>query len=119
MEENSENIGNTLSEFVHDYGAPSHLMFDGAAVHQESNTLFYLNFLTPRRPERNPAEQAIRELKGRRYRIQTKLNIPDRLWDFGMSYIAETSNIIAMSSLYSKGRTKTTGSNYRRHSLYY
>ena len=28
MKANGENVGNTLSEFVHDYGAPSHLTFD-------------------------------------------------------------------------------------------
>ena len=61
---------------------------------------------SPRRPEQNPSEQVIRELKGRWYRMQAKLNIPDRLWDFGMSYVAETSNVlIATSSRYSKGRT--------------
>ena len=111
---NGENVGNTLSEFVHNYGAPEHLTFDGAAVQKGTNTLFYENLRRsqikwhmsgPRRAEQNPAEAAIRELKGRWYRLQSKLNIPDRLWDFGMAYIAETGNVIATSSRYAKGRT--------------
>ena len=109
-----ESVGNTLSEFVHEYGAPSRLTFDGAAVQKGKNTLFYSNLRrsqirwhmsSPRRPEENPAEQSILELKGRWYRMKNKLNIPDRLWDFGISYVAETGNVIATGSRYSKGRT--------------
>ena len=111
---NGENVGHSLAEFIHQYGAPNHLTFDGAAVQKGTNTIFYENLRKgqikwhmsgPRRAEQNPAEGAIRELKGRWYRLQSKLNIPDRLWDFGMAYIAETGNVIAISSRYAKGRT--------------
>ena len=34
-------IGQTLNDFTHDYGAPDHLTFDGAAVHTGSATDFY------------------------------------------------------------------------------
>ena len=38
MTANGENVKNTLSEFVFHYRAPSHLTFDGAAVHKGTNT---------------------------------------------------------------------------------
>eukprot|EP00978_Attheya_sp_CCMP212_P008877 scaffold20848_cov68-Attheya_sp.AAC.1 len=59
----------------------------------------------PRRPNENPAEGGIRELKKRWYRIMTKKNVPKRLWDFGFDWVCETGNLTANSSRYSKGRT--------------
>ena len=59
----------------------------------------------PRRPNENPAESAIRDVKSRWYRLQAKKKVPDRLWDFGISYICETGNVIATGSRYAKGRT--------------
>ena len=41
--ENSLNVGNTLSDFIYEYGAPSHLTFDVTVVQKENNTLFYKN----------------------------------------------------------------------------
>ena len=37
---NGENVGNSLNEFIHDYGASDHLTFDGAAVQVGSRTKF-------------------------------------------------------------------------------
>ena len=37
--------------------------------------------------------------------MKYKLNIPDCLWDYGISYIAETGNVFATGSKYSKGQT--------------
>eukprot|EP00978_Attheya_sp_CCMP212_P027874 scaffold94585_cov61-Attheya_sp.AAC.1 len=59
----------------------------------------------PKRPNENPAEGGIRELKKRWYRIMTKKNVPKRLWDFGFDWVCKTGNITANSSRYSKGRT--------------
>ena len=59
----------------------------------------------PRRPDENPAEGFIRELKRKWYRIQDKVNAPDRLWDFGVEYVCEIGNITSNLSRYSKGRT--------------
>ena len=41
------------------------------------------------------------------YRLQTKKNIPNRLWDYRISYVCETGNIIPTSSKYSKRGTPT------------
>ena len=59
----------------------------------------------PRRPNENPSEGQIRELKRRWYRIMTKRDIPDRLWDFGLIWVCETGNLTASSSKYAGGRT--------------
>ena len=59
----------------------------------------------PRTPKENPAEGSIREVKKRFYRMKEKHGVHDRLWDFLISYVCETGNVIANGSKYSKGRT--------------
>ena len=111
---NGENIGYTLSNFVSDYGAPDRLTFDGASAQIGRNTHFQdtirkndikYHVSGPRRPNENPAEGNIREIKKKWYRIQAKTNTPDRLWDYGISYVCETGNLTVNSSRYSNGRT--------------
>ena len=111
---NGDSIGYSLSDFVSDYGAPEHLTFDGAQVQVGSNTQFRntirkndikYHVSGPRRPNENPAEGNIREIKKKWYRIQAKTNAPDRVWDYGISYVCETANLTVNSSRYSNGRT--------------
>ena len=109
-----DNIGYSLSNFVSDYGAPKHLTYDGASSQTGRNTHFQdtirkndikYHVSGPRRPNENPAEGNIREIKKKWYRIQSKTNAPDRLWDYGISYVCETGNLTVNSSRYSNGRT--------------
>ena len=109
-----ENVGFTLSDFVHEYGAPQKLTYDGAQVQRGSKTRFVdiirranidYHVTSPRRPNENPAESAIREVKKRWYRIQHKKNIPSRLWDYGITWVCETGNVTVSSSKYADGRT--------------
>jgi hypothetical protein len=74
-------IGYTLSEFISDFGAPDQLTYDGAAIQVGLKTRFMdlirryeikYHVSAPRRPNENPAEGGIRELKKRWYRIMTK-----------------------------------------------
>jgi hypothetical protein len=111
---NGEQVGYSLSNFVHEYGAPEHLTFDRAAVQVGSGTRFQENLrrskikhhvLAPRRPNENPTEGSIREVKKRWYRLMTKKNVPPRLWDYGISWVCETGNVIANSSRYADQRT--------------
>eukprot|EP00978_Attheya_sp_CCMP212_P036339 scaffold163920_cov32-Attheya_sp.AAC.2 len=90
-----DTIGYTLSEFISDFGAPDQLTYDGAAVQVGSKTRFMdlirryeikYHVSAPRRPNENPAEGGIRELKKRWYRIMTKKNVPKQLWDFGFDW---------------------------------
>jgi hypothetical protein len=111
---NGDQVGYSLSDFIHEYGAPEHLTFDGAVVQVGSGTRFKDNLRraeikhhvsAPRRPNENPAEGSIREVKKRWYRMMTKKNVPKRLWDYGISWICETGNVIANSSRYADQRT--------------
>ena len=67
-----EQVGHALAEFVHDYGAPEHLTFDGAQVQKGINTLFMKNLRraeikhhisAPYRQNQSPTEGSIREIK--------------------------------------------------------
>ena len=109
-----DNIGLSLQDFVHDYGIPNHLTFDGHPSQVGQGSLFMKNVRkygiqyhvsSPRRPEQNPAEGGIREIKRRWYRIMTKKDVPRRLWDFGLNWVCETGNITVSSSRYADGRT--------------
>ena len=106
-----DTVGNSLLDFIHEFGAPSMLTFDGAKEQFGKNTLFRktlnkykipYHVSSPRRPNENPAEGSIREVKRRWYRIMTKKNVPPRLWDFGLDWTCETGNLTVTSSKYSK-----------------
>ena len=111
---NGENVGNSLNDFIHEFGAPEHLTSDGAAVQVGSKTKFvdtlrrnHIRHHTsaPRRPNENPAEGSIRELKKKWNRIQAKRNVPNRLWNYGITWVCETGNVTSISSRYAKART--------------
>ena len=53
----------------------------------------------------NPAESAIREVKKQWYRIMMKKSVPQRLWDYRMTWVCETNNVTVSSSRYSNGQT--------------
>ena len=90
------------------------LTYDGAPV-QVGNRTRFVSILrraniqhhvsAPYRPKENPAEAAIREAKKRWYRIQQKHAVPQRLWDYGLTWVSETGNVTVSSSKYAAGRT--------------
>ena len=76
-----DEVGQTLSNFIHDYGAPEHITFDGAQVQVGKNTLFQktlrkhvidYHVSSPRRPNENPAEGSIREIRRRWHRTMVR-----------------------------------------------
>ena len=82
---NGDVIGHSLQNLIHEYGAPAHLTFDGAAVQAGKNTLFMktlrkyeiqYHISSPRRPNENPSEQAIHGIKYRWYRVMSKKQVP-------------------------------------------
>jgi hypothetical protein len=108
------NIGPTLNAFSTDYGIPDHLTMDGANVQVGRNTQFQqfmrrndisFHVSHPRRPNENPAEGGIREIKRRFYRYIQKYDIPMRLWDFVLDYTVDVMNVTVNSSRYSNERT--------------
>lgn len=61
--------------------------------------------LGPRRPNENPAKQAIHEVKKGWYCIVLKKNVPLRLWDYGFIWVCEIDNVCANLSNYADGHT--------------
>ena len=48
---------------------------------------------SPIRPNKNPTEEAIREIKKIWYRIMLKKKVPEILWGYGLIWIFETGNL--------------------------
>jgi hypothetical protein len=107
--------GQTLRCFIRECGIPEELVFDGSQEQNGPNTEFSkmireygikAHRAEPERPQQNPAEGTIRELKRRWYRLANRHNVPLKLWDYGMRWIAELM-CRTTNSLYSlEGRTR-------------
>ena len=98
-EATGNSIGQALKDFSHDYGVPEYLTFDGASAQVGNDTSFLKTIKKydityhvsgPRRPNENPAEATIREIKKRWYRIMMKQGVHHRLWDYGITWVCET-----------------------------
>ena len=109
-----DQIGYSLRDFISNFGVPEHLTFDGYSSHvgqsslfmktvRDSNIDFHISGV--RRPNENPAEGSIRQIKQRWYRIMTKKQVPRRLWDYGLVWTCETGNLCVSSSRYAKKRS--------------
>ena len=109
-----DSLGEALDDFVHDFGAPMHLTFDGHQSQVGKKMRFFQGLpkykidhhvSSPRHPNANPAEGTIREIKRCFYIIMKKLKIPKQLWDYLIVWISETSNLSISSTKYASGRT--------------
>ena len=110
---NDSQVGPSLARFISEYGIPDKLTMDGAAVQVGRDTTIMEtvrranidhHISGPYRPEENPAEGGIRELKRRFYRLINKYNIPMRLWCFVLQYVVDIMNLTVNYSRYSNGR---------------
>ena len=54
----------------------------------------------PRKANKNPSEAAIRDKKLKWYCLKSRKNVPNRLWDFGIEYVPNTSNVTYNKSRY-------------------
>ena len=106
--------GDMLNKFVRKYGAPKLLTFDGSKEQCGKNSRFQqilrkyqipYHIVEHERPNQNPVESVIRELKRKWFRIMYKMNCPARLWDYGLQYAAEIMNVTASNSGSLNGRT--------------
>lgn len=109
-----DEIGETLKDFANEFGIPDHLTYDRAAAQVGRGTLFQKMIRTydiqthsseKERPNENPAEGGIRQLKMKWYRAMHKRKVPPRLWNYGLKWVSEIGNVTANSSKYSRGRT--------------
>ena len=106
--------GDMLDDFVREYGAPKLLKFDGSKEQCGKNSKFQqiirkyeipYKIVEHERPNQNPAESVIRELKRKWYRILYKMNCPIRIWDYGLQWAAEIMNVTASRAGNLNGRT--------------
>lgn len=112
---NGDSVGNTLTQFISDVGVLERLTFHGVSVQTGPKTHFMdgvrkqydirYRVSGPRRPNENPAEQGIHELKRRWYCTMLKRKVPPRLWDYDFAWVCEKENVCANLSEHSYGRT--------------
>jgi hypothetical protein len=104
----------SLRKFTRDWGIPRKLTYDGAAEQvgqfTDFNKRIRMNDIdfhvsSPRRPNENPAEGVIREVRKKWFRIMQSKGVPKRLWDYGIEWICEIKQRTTNSSVYSNGRT--------------
>ena len=95
-----DSLGYLYRDFIHDFGITEHLMSDACSAQVVQNTLFMktvrkydtqYHISGPRRPNENPAEGSIIELKKIWYCIMIKNKASERLWDHGLVWISETN----------------------------
>ena len=100
-------LGYSYRDFSNDFGIPEHLTFDDYSAQVVRNTLFMktfrkydtqYNISSPRRPNENPVEGYIRELKKIWYRIMLNKKVPEILWDYGLVWISKTGNLSVLGS---------------------
>lgn len=108
------NAGDALNSFVRDYGVPHTLRYDGSKEQVSPGTKFQKIIRKydirgkvgePHRPNQNPAEGVIRELRKKWYRTMFKTNCPKRLWCFGLIYEAKILQRTASYAGDLQGRT--------------
>lgn len=99
--ESKSMAGEGLRQFIHDYGRPEHLTFDGSREQNGRKTEFMKNvrkysinykITEPERPNHNFAEGVIREIRKKWFRIMVKKKVPERLWDYGFRWVCEIQN---------------------------
>ena len=103
-----------LDVFVREYGAMDLLISDGAPEQVGKHSKFQATLrkynITHKtsereRPNQNPAEGVIREIKRRWYRLLFKTNSPRRLWNYGIPYVCAIMSRTASHSGRLEGRT--------------
>jgi hypothetical protein len=103
-----------LDHFVRDYEAMDWLISDGGAEQVGKHTQFQAklrkyNIKSKRsereRPNQNPAEGVIREIRKKWYRQIFRTNCPHRLWNYGIPYVCAIMRMTASYAGRLQGRT--------------
>jgi len=103
-----------LKQFITDWGAPIQMITDGSREQTAPNSSFrqrlLKNSITPHtagpyRPNSNPAETVIREIRKRWYRTVFRTNCPRCLWNYAIPYICRVMSHTASNAANLGGRT--------------
>ena len=85
--------GDSLRQFIHEFGRPEKLTYDGSLEQNGPKTEFMSNVRTyaidhhttePYCPNHNFAEGVIREVRRKWFRVMVRKVVPHRLWDYGL-----------------------------------
>ena len=94
--------GDALRLFCQEFGVPERLTFDGSKEQCGKGTQFMkqirrhdidYHISEPDLHNQNPVEGVIRELRRKWYRIMIRNRVPEKLWDYGLRWVSETSNL--------------------------
>lgn len=103
-----------IDHFVRDFGAMDMLISDGAHEQVGKHSQFQAKLRKyniqsrrsePDRPNQNPAEGVIREIRKKWYRQIFRTNCPRRLWNYGIPYVCAIMRMTASYSGRLRGRT--------------
>ena len=85
--------GDSLRQFIHEFGRPEKLTYDGSLEQNGPKAEFMSNVrkyaidhhtTEPYRPNHNFAEGVIREVRRKWFRVMVRKVVPHRLWDYGL-----------------------------------
>ena len=111
---NMEQVDNALKKFLKEYGVPDRIITDGSREKTSKGSKWQAtlrkNNITgevtqPHRPNQNPAETVIRELRKRWYRAIFRTNCPRTLWNYGLPHFAKLMQLTASNAAGLEGRT--------------
>ena len=103
-----------LKSFIRDYGAPDAMITDGSREQTSRDSEFSKRLrkndikqviTPPYRPNLNPVELVIRELRKRWYRSMFRTNCPRSLWNYGLPHFAKLTQLTVSNAANLKGRT--------------
>lgn len=103
-----------LKSFILEHGAPDKMISDGSKEQTGRNSKFQATLRKNRiasevtqthRPNQNPSETVIRELRKRWYRAIFKTNCPRALWNYGLPHFAKLMSLTATHATGLEGRT--------------
>jgi Reverse transcriptase (RNA-dependent DNA polymerase) len=93
--------GESLRQFIHEFGRPERLTYDGSLEQNGPKTEFMSNIrryaidhhtTEPFRPNHNFAEGVIREVRRKWFRVMIRKSVPHRLWDYGLQWVCDIQN---------------------------
>ena len=93
-----KDAGSALKTFCYEFGVPDELTIDGSKEQNSPGTLFMktcrkydirVTRTEPERPNENPAEGVIREIRRKWFRIAIRKRVPRRLWDYGIRWTCQ------------------------------
>ena len=116
----SSNIANALSEFVDDVGIPDKLICDFATEQTGKHTdvmrlvrRLHITLMPAEKgrgtTQNHRAETEIREVKTKWKTRMRESQIPSRLWDYGLVYVAEVQSLLARGNDNRPGIEKIMG----------